>query len=82
MALLVSFGTELAFDLRLAQIGRDDLSDLRSPENIPFVAAILGSAVVGSALVVRRPGHPVGWLFLALALALSLPLDIYTSYAV
>jgi signal transduction histidine kinase len=82
VALLVSFGTELAFDLRLAQIGRDDLSDLRSPENIPFVAAILGSAVVGSALVVRRPGHPVGWLFLALALALSLPLDIYTSYAV
>src|SRR4051794_16493418 len=36
-----------------------------------FVAAIVASAVVGVILLVRRPRHPVGWLFAAFAICIA-----------
>jgi signal transduction histidine kinase len=35
-------------------------------EELPFIAAVVSAVVVGAVLAVRRPRHPVGWLFLAL----------------
>jgi len=37
-----------------------------------ILAAIASAAVVGSALVLQQPTHPVGWLFLTLAFAMLL----------
>jgi signal transduction histidine kinase len=58
------------FDRRLDQIGRRDLATF-APETWVLVAAIASALVVGSALAVRRPEHPVGWLFLALGVSMA-----------
>ena len=58
------------FDRRLDRIGRSDLRTF-APETWVLVAAIASALVVGSALGVRRPEHPVGWLFLALGVSLA-----------
>lgn len=46
---------------------------------VVYAAAIASAALVGTALVARRAGHPVGWAFLALAasLAAMAGLDLY-----
>jgi signal transduction histidine kinase len=62
--------TAVLFDRRLDQIGRADLRTF-APETWILVAAIGSALVVGSALAVRRPGHPVGWLFLALGVSMA-----------
>ena len=65
----------MLLDLGLQSTGRGELTQLLSPEgavrNAVFVVGIVSAAVVGSALILRRPHHPVGWLFLSLALAVS-----------
>jgi signal transduction histidine kinase len=58
------------FDLRLDRVGRADLRTF-APETWVVIAAIASALVVGSALCVRRPEHPVGWLFLALGVSMS-----------
>ena len=79
--LVTSVAIELMFEYRLNNIGRDDLIEFRS-EGLVFVLPVLSAAVVGSALALRRPSHPVGWLFIGLALAItgSGVLDAYTAY--
>src|SRR3954471_7566802 len=69
------------FDQRLHAVGRDDLRQLTGAGWV-FVAAIVSSAVVGAALLLRRPRHPVGWLFAALAvtIAISGALQSYAQY--
>ncbi len=50
--------------------GRDDLATDPS-EAVVYGAALFSAATVGVVVAVRQRRHPVGWLFLALALALS-----------
>jgi hypothetical protein len=52
----------------LRQAGRPDLIQL-TPDTDPPVLAIVSGATVGAVLASRRPGAPVGWLLLALALS-------------
>lgn len=51
-------------------------------EVVPFLVAISSSSTVGAILAIRRPDHPVSWLFLALggSVALSALLETYAYY--
>ncbi len=73
--------TAVLFDRRLDHLGRSDLSTF-APETWVLVAAIVGALVVGSALSVRRPDHPVGWLFLGLGVSMAAAgaIDEYAAY--
>jgi hypothetical protein len=57
-------------DHLLRQAGRPDLVQL-TPGTAPPVLAMVSGATVGAVLASRRPAHPVGWLLLALTLALT-----------
>jgi hypothetical protein len=57
-------------DHLLRQAGRPDLVQL-TPGTGPPVLAVVSAATVGAVLASRRPAHPVGWLLLALTLALT-----------
>ncbi|WP_166665321.1 sensor histidine kinase [Kribbella caucasensis] len=46
--------------------------DLFGPDDLPFVVAFASASAVGAVLAFKRPGHPVGWLFLALGLSVVL----------
>ena len=48
-----------------------------------LIVGVVPSAVVGAAIAVTHPRHPVGWLFLALGASLlaSGPIDGYAEYA-
>jgi hypothetical protein len=65
---MLGFATVPWFDHLLRQAGRPDLVQL-SAGGVPYVLAILSAATMGAVLASRRPRHPVGWLLLALALA-------------
>jgi signal transduction histidine kinase len=71
----------LLLDLRLSAVGRSDLRQFLSGGAF-FSIPILSAMIVGSALVLRRPHHPVGWLFLLLAVAVTVAgvIDEYASY--
>ena len=71
----------LLFDRRLAQIGRSDLRTF-APETWVLLAGMVSALVVGTLLTVRRPEHPVGWLFLGLGLSMAVagPIDGYATY--
>ncbi len=71
----------LLFDRRLAHIGRSDLRTF-APETWVLVAGMVSALVVGALLTVRRPEHPVGWLFLGLGLSMAVagPIDGYATY--
>jgi signal transduction histidine kinase len=70
--MLACFAGGLAVQAALMRHGRDDLSWLEEPApNAAFIVAILGAGAVGSALALRRPSHPAGWLFLAFALSIA-----------
>jgi len=58
-------------DHLLRQAGRPDLV-LFTPENVALILALLSAATVGAVLATHRPGHPVGWLLLAVGLLLAL----------
>lgn len=81
VVLLAIFIGLVLTDVQLDRIGRSDLrSFLGSSWVIMF--AIGSAAVVGSALALRRPRHPVGWLFLGLAFAMlcSGAIGTYATY--
>lgn len=83
LAIGVSVVLNVVFEYRLIDLGREDLAAVQRPEAIiVFALANLSATVVGSALVLRRPGNPVGWLFLALGLSLAAsgPLNEYAAY--
>ena len=69
----------VALDHQLAGVGRADLSALHA-DNVGVVAGMVSAATVGLALGVRKPAHPVGWLFLGLADLLALD-GLATGYA-
>ncbi|HEV2918874.1 MAG TPA: hypothetical protein VG673_06480, partial [Actinomycetota bacterium] len=62
--------------LRLA--GRPELASL--PAAIPLMVAMVTATTVGAVLAGRRPGHPVGWLLLALGLSVAAA-GVATGYA-
>jgi hypothetical protein len=51
--------------------GRPDLAQLSGGSVVGPVLAMLSAATVGAVLASRRPRHPVGWLLLGFALALT-----------
>src|SRR5688500_1649920 len=54
----------------LRAAGRADLASDWS-EALVYGSATVSAAAVGLVVALRQPRHPVGWLFMALALALS-----------
>ena len=54
----------------LAEAGRGDLRQVVTPVSLIFLVPIISAFITGSALAARRPGHPVGWLLLLLALSI------------
>jgi hypothetical protein len=67
-------------DSRLRQVGRPDLAAFVLGNVIGPILATLSAATVGAVLASRRPRHPVGWLLLGFALALSAS-GVTSSYA-
>jgi hypothetical protein len=67
-------------DHLLRQAGHPELA-IR-PHELVFVAAVVGTPTVGAVLASRRPRHPVGWLMLALGLAMTIDVvtDGYARY--
>ena len=61
----------VVLDAKLADAGRADLQ-MVDGAGIAFLAAIVASTAVGASLLLRRPAHPVGWCFAALALGIDL----------
>lgn len=69
----------IVFDIRFHDIGRPDLA---APVVVAGVisAAVVSAGIVGTALAMRRPEHPVGWLFLGLAFMLATTLMLVDTY--
>jgi hypothetical protein len=65
-------------DRLMGRAGRADMAALTAI-GIPLAVAALSAATVGAVLASRRPGHPVGWLLLAMGLAIALH-DLTYSY--
>jgi signal transduction histidine kinase len=81
VASVLAVSTSLIGDGRLRALGRRDLTQPFTGTAV-ILPAIAAALVVGAAIAIRRPHHPVGWLFLALggAMAFSGPLDFYVRY--
>jgi hypothetical protein len=58
-------------DELLRQAGRADLVQFTFPDVTTPVLTMVSSATVGAVVAARRPAHPVGWLLLGIALALT-----------
>ena len=74
-------GVMALIDYRLSQVGRNDLTQMRGA-GLLWIAPILSAATVGSALMIRRPRHPAGWLFLLFGVTLAATgvIDTYAAY--
>jgi hypothetical protein len=79
--LLAMLGLPVLFwlDHLLRQTGKPDLVLLTS-DTAAYLVAVVVAATVGALLGSRRPGNPVGWLLLALGLAV-LASGVATGYA-
>lgn len=77
----VALAGVVVFDRLLMAAGRPELG-LFGLDDAPYVVAFCSALAVGAVLAFRRPGHPVGWLFLALGGSFPLTglLEGYTSY--
>src|SRR5512132_1994957 len=62
--------------------GRPDLAQFSGGSLVGPVLAMLSAATVGAVLASRRPRHPVGWLLLGFALALTASgvISFYVAY--
>lgn len=71
----------VVLDRLLVAAGRPELG-LLGLDDLPYIVAFCSASAVGAVLVFRRPGHPVGWLFLALGGSFPLTglLEGYVSY--
>jgi hypothetical protein len=67
---LVEFATFPWLDRLIREAGRADLAPMTA-FSIPPTVAALTAGLVGVVLASRHPGHPVGWLLLALGLCLA-----------
>lgn len=61
----------VACDRRVTALGRSDLVGDRA-EAVVYGSAMVSAATVGLVVAIRRRRHPVGWLFLALGVALGI----------
>jgi signal transduction histidine kinase len=68
---LAGFAYRFGIDARAREMGRADLVNDVS-EAVVYGAALISAATVGLVVAVRQRRHPVGWLFLVLALWLSI----------
>ena len=59
----------IVFDRKFAAAGRDEFQF--SGTDAVWMTAGVASAAVGVILLVRRPSHPVGWLFAALSATIA-----------
>ena len=66
-------------DRLLREAGRSDLGFL-TPDAAAYLVGVVSAATVGAVLAGRRPHHLVGWLLLALGLAVSAA-GVATGYA-
>ncbi|MGH9248297.1 MAG: histidine kinase [Acidimicrobiales bacterium] len=66
---------------QLDEVGRPELAQGLS-DGVVYILAMFSAATVGAALAMRRPRHPVGWLFLAQGgvLAVGTALISYATY--
>jgi signal transduction histidine kinase len=71
----------LWLSVALADHGHPDLLALDA-EAIPVLSTVVSASAVGAVLALRRPGHPVGWLFLGLGTVVAATgvLDGYGGY--
>ncbi len=68
---IVTVAVMFVLDLRLVREGYGDQVDtLAEPWVWLFVLAAMSPAAVGLVIVRSHPGHPVGWLFLALSVSI------------
>ncbi len=75
---VTSFVLALLYESHLASV---DEVGLATPVEIwVFFSMVASTTVVGASLVLSRAGHPMGWLFLALGMSVSLsaPIDSYS----
>ncbi len=73
-------GAGLWFDDLERSAGHEELTLLTGYAWL-FAVTVAAAAVVGAIVAVSQPGHPVGWLFLALAAAVACPVDGYATWA-
>src|SRR3954471_5286640 len=75
---VVLLAVGLVSDRLLVRDGRADLVSFR-PESWVLILGVASAALVGVAIVRAHPGHPVGWLFLALSavILVSGPLEAW-----
>ncbi len=76
---VASSAIAFVIDQRIRAAGRDDLSDLTGADLV-YVLGLVASAGVAVVLLIRRPSHPVGWLFAGLAIIVGLS-GATTTYA-
>jgi signal transduction histidine kinase len=71
------------FDARFEDAGRPDLRVI-DRAGVAFIAATLAATVVGASLLLRRPEHPVGWCFAALAVSIDAAgvAEAYAKYSI
>ena len=76
-----SLAVVMYFDRQLDEVGRPELA-LGLSDGVVYILAMFSAATVGAALALRRPRHPVGWLFLAQGgvLAVGTALISYATY--
>lgn len=69
-------------DGQLRGAGRGDLASVSANGAVIYLPVLFSAATVGLVVAIRRPRHPVGWLFLALgsSVALSGAMDAYAGY--
>jgi signal transduction histidine kinase len=69
-------------DAQLRGAGRSDLSAISINSGVVYIPVMLSAATVGVVVAIRRPRHPVGWLFLCLGLFVALggAMDDYAAY--
>jgi len=81
-ATLLSVVAIVVLDSLVRDAGRADLAQLEDLGTLPYLVTIATSTATGALVVLRRPAHPVGWLFLALGLSIGLGglLDSYGRY--
>ena len=72
----------VVLDSLVRDTARADLAQLGELATVPYMVTIATSTATGALVAVRRPAHPVGWLFLALGLSIALAglLDTYGRY--
>jgi signal transduction histidine kinase len=71
IAVVTCIAVVYSIDPLLAAAGRSDLRE-GTGAGVAFIAAMVASAAVGCALLLHRPGHPVGWCFAGLAISIAI----------